>query len=48
VNAQMWSTNDLKDMTDSTSAIYRTAIQVEVPDGMARAFKEDLKLFKPA
>jgi len=48
VNAQMWSTNDLKDMADSTSAIYRTAIQVGVSDGMTRAFKEDLKLFKPA
>ncbi len=48
VDAQMWSTNDLKDMADPTSAIYRTAIQVGVPDGMARAFKEDLKLFKPA
>ncbi len=48
VDAQMWSTNDLKDMADPTSAIYRTAIQVGVPDGMACAFKEDLKLFKPA
>ncbi len=47
VNAQMWSTNDLKDMADSTSGIYRTAIQLGVSDGMARAFKKDLKLFKP-
>ncbi len=47
VNAQMWSTNDLKDMTDSTSDIYRTAIQLEVSDEMTRAFKKDLKLFKP-
>ncbi len=46
VDAQVWSTKDLKDMTDSSSAIYRTAIQAGVPDGMARAFKEDLKLFK--
>jgi len=48
VDAQMWTTDDLKDMADSTSGIYRTAIQLGVPDGMARAFKEDLKLFKPA
>ncbi len=46
VNAQMWSTNDLKDMTDSTSDIYQTAIQLEVSDEMTRAFKKDLKLFK--
>ncbi len=42
----MWFTNDLKDMTDSTSAIYRTAIQVEVSDEMTHVFKKDLKLFK--
>ncbi len=46
VNAQMWSTNDLKDMTDSTSAIYQTAIQVEMSDEMTHAFKKNLKLFK--
>ncbi len=42
----MWFTNDLKDMTDSTSAIYWTAIQVEMSDEMTHAFKKDLKLFK--
>ncbi len=46
VNAQMWSINDLKDMTHSTSAIYWTAIQVEMSDEMTHAFKKDLKLFK--
>ncbi len=46
VNAQMWSTNDLKDMTDSTFAIYQTVIQVEMSDKMTHAFKKDLKLFK--
>ncbi len=46
VNAQMWTTNDLKDMTDSTSDIYRTVIQLEMSDEMTRAFKKDLKLFK--
>ncbi len=49
VNAQMWSTNNLKDMTnitDSTSAIYWTVIQVEVSNEMTYAFKKDLKLFK--
>ena len=46
VNAQMWSMNDLKDMTDSTFAIYQTAIQVKMSDEMTRAFKKDLKLFK--
>jgi len=38
--------NDLKDMTDSTFAIYQTAIQVKMLDEMTRAFKKDLKLFK--
>jgi len=46
VNAQMWSMNDLKDMTDSTFAIYQTAIQVKMSDEMTRAFKKDFKLFK--
>ncbi len=46
VNAQMWFMNDLKDMTDSTSAIYWTAIQVKMLDEMTHVFKKDLKLFK--
>ncbi len=33
-------------MTDSTSAIYWTAIQVEMSDEMTHAFKKDLKFFK--
>ena len=46
VNAQMWSMNDLKDMTDSTSANYWTAIQVKMLNEMTCVFKKDLKLFK--
>lgn len=46
VEAQMWSIDNLKEMADSTSTIYLIALQLGVPDGMARAFKEDLKVFK--
>ena len=42
----MWSMNDLKNMTDSTSAIYWTVIQVKMSDKMTYVFKKDLKLFK--
>jgi len=38
--------NDLKDMTDSTSAIYQTVIQVKMSDEMTHVFKKNLKLFK--
>ncbi len=47
VDNQMWSIDDLKEMSDTTSSIYRTAIQLGVPDGMARSFRGDLKTFKP-
>ena len=47
VDAQMWSINDLKGMSDTSSTLYRTAIQLGVPDGMARGFREELKAFKP-
>ncbi len=47
VDNQMWSINDLKEMSDTTSSIYRTAIQLGVPDGMTKSFRDDLKIFKP-
>ena len=47
VDTQMWTIEDLKSMSDASSVLYRTAIQADVPDGMARSFKEELKVFKP-
>ena len=32
---------------DPTSTMYRVAIQLGVPDALARGFKADLKVFKP-
>ena len=47
VDAQMWSIKDLKNISDTSSTLCHTAIQAGVPDGMARSFREELKLFKP-
>lgn len=42
----MWSIDDLKEMSDTTSSIYQTVIQLEVSNEMTRDFKDDLKIFK--
>lgn len=34
-------------MEDVSTTMYRVAIQMGVPDALARRFKSDLKLFKP-
>ena len=47
VQSEMLSINDLMIMADPHSAIYQLARQLGVPDGLARAFKADLKEFKP-
>ncbi|MCJ1237713.1 hypothetical protein MMC14_005700 [Varicellaria rhodocarpa] len=47
VSTQMWSIDDLKGMSDPSSSIYNTAMRLDIPDGMARGFKEELKAFKP-
>ena len=47
VDAQMWSLEDLKNILNTSSMLYCTAIQAGIPDGMARSFKEELRIFKP-
>lgn len=43
---QYWSLQDLKDMHNSKSAIYSLAVELGIPDGMARRFKTELARFK--
>ena len=43
----MWSLDDLKDMNQHDSGVYKLAMQAGLPDGLARDFKKDLKIFKP-
>ena len=38
----------LKAMSDPTNPMYRRAIELGIPDGMALDFAEDLKQFKRA
>ncbi len=47
VAEQMWQINDLEGMSDTSSSIYHTAMTKGIPDGMARGFRANLKLFKP-
>ena len=37
----------MKDVAHSTSDIHKLAIQVGIPDGLAREFRQDFKAFKP-
>ncbi len=46
-NTNMWSLDDLKDMNQHDSGVYKLAMQAGLPDGLARGFKKDLKIFKP-
>ena len=46
IDAQMWTIDDLKSMSDTSTTIYRTALGAGVPDSMARGFKDELKMFK--
>jgi len=43
---QYWSLQDLKDRHNSKSAIYSLAVELGIPDGMARRFKTELARFK--
>ncbi len=47
MDREMWTVDDLKAMSDPTSEIHKTAVRMGVPNGMARAFKDELKEFKP-
>lgn len=47
VDNEMWSVQNLQEMNETTSPRYQRAIALGIPDGVARAFKEELRLFKP-
>ena len=47
VERELWSIDDLKEMADPNSFMYSTGVRSGLPEGMARSFKIDLKLFKP-
>lgn len=43
----MWKLDDLKAMSDPTSTLYAIAIAAGLPNRAVRAFRSDLRLFKP-
>lgn len=47
VERECWSIDDLKEMADPSSFMYSTGVKSGLPEGMARSFKMDLRLFKP-
>ena len=42
----MWKISNLKAMADTLSDIYRKAIDKDLPDGLVRGLKDNLKEFK--
>ena len=46
VDAADWSVDDLKEMEDDKSAMYRRAIAAGITDGFARRFAAELRAFK--
>jgi hypothetical protein len=47
VRREMWSIDDLKAMEDNTTVQYKRAMEVGLPDGLARQFHRDWRAFKP-
>ena len=47
VEREMWSVEDLKNMSNPESRLYQTAIAKGLPDGLTRQFRKDLSRFKP-
>ncbi|KAL9615804.1 MAG: hypothetical protein Q9160_009246 [Pyrenula sp. 1 TL-2023] len=47
VDNNMWGLEDLRGMEEGKSAAYKIAIQQGMPDGIARSFRRELRLFKP-
>ena len=45
--ANFWGLDDLKSMSDRQSAAYKMGLEVEIPDGLIRRFRNDLADFKP-
>ncbi|KAK3169261.1 hypothetical protein OEA41_008644 [Lepraria neglecta] len=46
VEANMWTIVQLKQMSDTSSKLCTRASQLELPDGLIRGFREDLREFK--
>lgn len=46
IEDQMWTIDHLKRMNDTSSTLYRRAIDLGLPDGLITGFKEDLRDFK--
>jgi hypothetical protein len=44
---EMWSIDDLKKMEDAITVQYKRAIELGIPDGLARQFRRDIRSFKP-
>jgi hypothetical protein len=44
---EMWSIDDLKKMEDVITVQYKRAIELGIPDGLARQFRRDIRFFKP-
>ena len=42
----MWGLDDMKAMADTSSDIYKHAMNAGLPDGLIRGLKADLKEFK--
>lgn len=47
VEREMWTVDDLKEMSRPDSFLYQRAMQLGIPDGLARGFRADFRAFKP-
>ena len=46
IQREMWSVEDIKDMSDENSNVHKRAIALNLPYGFIRSFKTQLKEFK--
>ena len=46
IDDEMWGLDDMKAMADTSSEVYKRAIDAGLPDGLIRGLKGDLKEFK--
>ena len=46
IQEEMWSVEDVKDMSNETSAVHKRAIALNLPHGLISSFKTQLKEFK--
>ena len=47
VEKEMWNVNDLKERFRPDSFVYQRAMQLGIPDGLARGLRADFRAFKP-